>query len=143
MLIDFTRINTAEARAAEDMATARAAAQAQILLWVEAAALALTGAVPLTERMGWAGKEQAARAMLAKKATREQKAQIAAEAAETGEADLALAAQVIAAADAHHVALAALTGQRRQLWAALETAPTRGAVSGIKAAAAKRLQGGL
>jgi len=124
MTIDFTQAVTAEARTAAALAQAKAEARAALLAAIEATAAAITGPVPLTEKLSWGSKEIAARAGADGSATASQTAMIADEAAITGEPVADLAARVIGNADAYRRVIASLTGVRRHTENALDLAAT-------------------
>lgn len=99
-------IRTAEARAADALAAARARAVVRLRAALAAAA---DDDAPQHEREVWASKAVAARGVAAGKAD----GTIAVEAALTGETPRALALRVVARADARAALIARLTGIRR------------------------------
>jgi len=141
MNIDFSQMTTAEARTAMAVQAARIRARAALLGVIEAAAEAITGRVPLPEKLSWGSKEVAARAVLAGAASAEQEAMIAGEAAQTGEAVKALAGRVIRNADAYRGHVALLTGLRRHTEALIDAAQSEAQVDTALAAATARLSG--
>lgn len=117
--IDFSQVITAEAQIAARLDLARTAALARLTEMIDAETLALTGAVPLVEQLAWAGKEAAARAVLAGTASGEQHGDLAAEALLAGEPVYDLAQKIIARADLFRAGVARLSGLRRQAAAAI------------------------
>jgi len=87
-----------------------AEATAQIIAEIDAAAVAITGAVPEVERLSWTAKEQAARAYLQGGGTDHM---LQAEASATGETQHELAQKIVANADRYRAAVARMTGLRR------------------------------
>lgn len=126
--IDFSQVITAETRAAEAMAAARDAAEVQVLAMIDAATLAITGPVPLAEKLSWDAKERAARAFVADAADAADLALLEGEASVTGEKVAVLAPKIIRNADAYRVAAARLAGLRRLTIGALREADTVEAV---------------
>lgn len=113
---------------APDMAAIRTRAVARVVAVIDAAADAIAGPVPEYERASWPTKEAAARAYLslplAAGATAAQAAMIEGEATVAGETPAAVAARIVANADAWIGAIAALTGRRRVALAAIAAAET-------------------
>ena len=107
-MIDWSKVETAEARAAK----AKAAAQARVLSALEDAAAALTGPIPQAERDSWTKKEIAARAFLAGEADATQAAVLKCEAALRGVPVEAVAQRIIAKADTFALAAATIAGLR-------------------------------
>lgn len=122
MNIDFAQVVTAEAVAAERLTCARQLAQAQILAAINAVTEAITGPVPLAEKLCWSAKETAARAIADDTATRAETALIAGEAAMTGEDPADLVRHILKNADHWRGAIAMLTGLRRICEAAIDAA---------------------
>lgn len=120
--IDFSRVVMAERLRADLVHSARATAEARLLAMIEAETQVLSGAVPLAEKLMWATKEEAARACLAGQADAGQSALLEAEAAMTGEAVDALAARILAKAEAMQAHVSRLVGIRRRVVAALAEA---------------------
>ena len=87
-----------------------AEATAQIIAEIDAAAVAITGAVPEVERLSWTAKEQAARAWLDGRGV---DFMLEAEAAATGETLDDLAQKIVKNADRYRAAVARMTGLRR------------------------------
>lgn len=67
MSIDFSRMVTAEAAAANALGDARTAGIHDLLELSQAAALAITGPVPMFEMLSRSSREAAARAIIATK----------------------------------------------------------------------------
>lgn len=139
MNIDFARVITAETRAADTLAQARAAARSQVLAAIGALTAAITGPVPLAEMLCWAAKEAAARALAEGRATEAEAALIAGEAAVTGEGADVLVVRILGKADAYRGTVAALTGLRRATEADIDAAPDAGAVAKVTQVALERL----
>lgn len=127
--IDFSRVVTAEALAAEQLGAARRGAEAQLLALIEAASVEVSGAVPLAEKLMWASKEEAARACLAQIADAGQMALLAAEAEMTGEPVAALAARILDKAEAMQARVSRLVGIRRKAMVALADAKDASALA--------------
>jgi hypothetical protein len=98
---------------AEALAGARAAAEAQLVAWIEALAGRVTGPVPAAEMISWPIKEAAARRILAAAEAPGDLELIAAEAGVTGETAGDLVDLIVARADAYRAVMATLTGLRR------------------------------
>lgn len=131
MSIDFSQMVTAQTRAAEALTSARLAAHARTIDLINAAASAVTGPVPLAEMMSWTAKEEAARRLLSMPEGVSDpviEAIIGGEAAVMGETNEALAARIIANADAYRSIVAHLAGLRRRTAAAIDAADTPQAV---------------
>lgn len=103
-----------------DLVTLKVAAKARVAARADQIVELITGTVPLSERLSWATKEAAARALVAGTATTVQQSLISAEAQVTGETAAALAASIIANAEAYIVAAGLIAGQRRKTMAALD-----------------------
>lgn len=101
------------------LALARRDAETTLLARIEAAAEAMTGRVPLVEKLSWTAKEEAGRAVLAGTAEPAQRSLIDGEAQITGEDPARLAQRIVANADAWRGAVALLAGLRRRAMAAL------------------------
>lgn len=122
MMIDWKQVQDPEALSAERLALHRDSALSQL---AQSAARALNGvsaAIPLSEQLGWAAKEQAARALLAGEADAGQTDLLEIEATEMGEDPKTLAQKVVKRSMDHAAALARLTGQRRRIAHAIEKA---------------------
>lgn len=119
---DGERWHLPDAARAALLEAARKAAEAEAVTLIEATAQAITGSVPLVERLSWGTKEAAARGLLAGAASPEDRAMISAEAATTGEEPARLAARIVANADAYRGAVAAMTGLRRVATTAIAAA---------------------
>lgn len=126
--IDFSQAITVEAREAQALANAQATAEAQIIALIDAATAAITGPIPLAEKLSWDAKERAARAFVAKAADDADLALLEGEASVTGEDVAVLAPKIIRNADAYRLAAARLAGLRRLTIAALRAADTVEAV---------------
>jgi hypothetical protein len=122
MNIDFAQVVTAETLAVEALATAQSVARAQVLAAITAMTEAITGPVPLAEKLCWVAKETAARACAEGRATQTETALIEGEAAMTGEDKGDLVARILKNADAWRGAIAMLTGLRRAAIAAIDAA---------------------
>jgi hypothetical protein len=129
MQIDFSKVQSAEARAKAVLVAARLGAEARLATLIEAALTELTGPLPLAERLSWPIKEAAARAVLDDSASPAEIALLEAEAFETGESVAALAARIVARAAAWNRAVADLSGLRRRIAAAIAHAPDPQAVA--------------
>lgn len=140
MNIDFTRMITAPDVAAAGLSSLRDTARAGLSAAIEEVTLAITGPVPLAEKLSWASKEEAARDVLAALETGIRTAPpiIAGEAAITGETVPDLARRILRNADAYRAAAAAMTGLRRKAERALDDA---GTAAGIAAAMAEAKSG--
>lgn len=90
------------------------AAKSALAAWAEAATASITGPVPADEKIAWATKEAAARAILAGNAAPEQIAMIATEGNFTGEAVGELCGKIVARADLFRAVVAAVSGIRRK-----------------------------
>jgi hypothetical protein len=113
MNIDFDQMVPADIIAAADLTAARALARQLLLGAIEAATEAVTGPVPLAEKLCWASKEAAARAVGRGDASEAERALIESEATVTGEDAGALIARIVRNADTWRSAIALLTGLRR------------------------------
>lgn len=82
--------------------------------WLSDQATAITGNVPLDEKISWLKKEDAARAFKSGAADAAQTAMIQGEAALTGEDTTALADKIIAKADAYRGFATLIVGYRRK-----------------------------
>lgn len=120
--IDFSQAISAEARAAAALAEARDAGLREVVGMIEAATEALTGAVPMAERLVWSAKEEAAQAVVEGRADAVTRALIEAEAHVTGEAPDLLAARVLRKAQGYREALALMSGLRRKAAAEIAAA---------------------
>lgn len=120
MTIDWTRLQPAADPAR--LQEARADAEARLVQAIEAASLALTGAVPLAEKLSWTAKEEAARALKGGTADPAQRALLEGEAAVTGEAVDDLAARILRNAESWRLAIAWLSGLRRRTLGAVTAA---------------------
>jgi hypothetical protein len=127
--IDWARVIAPGTHAAE----ARARAETRLSEAIEAATLMLTGTVPLTEKLSWTAKEEAARAWVAGLADPAQRALLEGEAGVTGEDPGDLAARVLRNAEAWRLAIARLSGLRRRTVAALAAAPDPAAIEAVLA----------
>ncbi len=122
MNIDFELALTAETMSARRLAEARATAMAQILEAIHGVTEAMTGPVPLAEKLSWSAKEAAARATMEGRATKAEAAMIEGEAAMTGESSVDLIGRILKNADAYRAAMAQLSGLRRAAEAAIDAA---------------------
>lgn len=111
--IDFSQAITVEAREAQALANAQTTAEAQIIALIDAATAAITGPVPLAEKLSWDAKERAARAFVAGRADDADMALLQGEANVTGETVEKLAPKILANSDAYREAAARLAGLRR------------------------------
>jgi hypothetical protein len=118
-LIDWGQVVPAGDR----LEAARARAETRLAEAIETATQALTGTVPLTEKLSWTAKEEAARAWVAGAADGAQRALLEGEAGVTGEDPAELAARVLRNAEAWRLAIARLSGLRRRTVADLAAAP--------------------
>lgn len=139
-VIDWTRKQTATQRAAVALDAARTAAESEIVGWIEAFCTEVTGHVPAAEVASWAGKEEAARLVLAGPspdawAYSRAVAVLDLEAGLTGESRGDLATRIIDRAVAYRGIMARLTGVRRRLGDALKAASTPDEVTVALAAA--------
>ena len=139
MNIDFAQLLTAETRATERLDGARAKARAQVLDAIAAVAEAMTGPIPLAEKLCWSAKEAAARACAEGQATEAEAALIAGEAAMTGEDAADLVGRILTNAEAWRGTIAMLTGLRRAAEAAIDAAEDPAAVEMVAAATLQRL----
>ena len=96
------------------------AAKAAMVEWIAGFTAAVTGPVPVDERLSWDAKEADARAYIAETATAAQTAMIEDEAAITGEVPADLAAIIIAKADTFRAVVARVAGLRRKTIAAID-----------------------
>lgn len=131
MQIDLTQARTATQKEQDSLDAAKAGARAALMAFIEATTLAITGPVPLDEKLSWASKEVAARAVLASTASSVETALIADEASVTGENLATLANRIVELADAYRSAIAKLTGLRRSTEAAIDAAATPTAVQTV------------
>jgi hypothetical protein len=115
------------------LATAQAEAGIAMVGWIDGFLAQFTAGVPEDEVKSWPSKAAAARAHLAGVA----QAMILAEAAITGEDPDALAAKIVAKADAFELVMASTTGLRRVTEAAISAAATPEEVSAALATAQK------
>lgn len=114
---------------------ARAAALSRVLSGLTALEDAVTGGVPLSERLSWSIKEAAARNHVAGNPTAWDTALLTAEAALTGETLDALADAVIWKADRYIALVGAMAGIRRSAEAAIAAADTLEAIEAAADAA--------
>lgn len=114
-----------------DLAQIKAAAKSRVAARADQIAEAITGTVPLAERLSWPTKEVAARAVLAGTATTGQQMILGAEAQVSGETVAVLAASIVAKADLYMTAVGLIAGQRRKTMAAIDavTDPSTAAAS--------------
>jgi len=126
-VIDWAQLETPDPAA--DLAQARAAAEAALLGRIDAVAEALTGLVPLAEKLSWIPKEEAAQAIADGTASPADRALLEGEAAVTGESVADLAARILKNAGAWRLAIAWLSGLRRRTLAALAQAPDAGGIA--------------
>jgi hypothetical protein len=110
-MIDWNALQTQVARDEAVLQQARYEATAELLVWLDETAAAVTGKVPIVERLSWASKEAAARVFLRDGGP--VPALIAVEAAALGVTPLSLAARIIAKADAYIVVAARLAAARQ------------------------------
>jgi|GEM_PF-1091947 len=96
------------------------AAKAAMVQWANNFTAAVTGPVPIDERLSWDAKEAAARAYIAETADTAQTAMIETEAAITEEGPASLAAIIIAKADTFRAVVARVAGLRRKTIAAID-----------------------
>ena len=115
------------------LAAAKRGAGTAMVGWIAAFLSQFTAGVPDDEVKSWSRKADAARAHLAGTA----QPMILAEAAITGENPDALAAKIVAKADAFELIMASVTGLRRVTEAAISAATTPEEVSAALAAAQK------
>lgn len=113
------------------LARLRAEALTEAAALIDARAEAITGTVPLVERLSWGAKEQAARAVIAGRASPEDAGMIAGEARVTGEDVALLATRILANADAWRLIAARMAALRRRAAAALALAEDEGAVARV------------
>lgn len=106
---------------APDMPAVRATAKVQVVALIDAREMQITGPVPANERASWGTKADAARAWLADQG-QPVPALVATEAVLTGEAAQAVAARIVARADAWEPVTAAHTAYRRTAYAAIDAA---------------------
>jgi hypothetical protein len=126
-------------RAAALLAGARGRALSEAVALIDARAEAITGTVPLVERLSWGAKDAAARAVIAGLPNPEELAMIAGEARITGEAVMDLAARIRANADAWRLIAARMAALRRQVATAIAEAGDEGAIALILAGLALEL----
>jgi hypothetical protein len=108
-MIDWNALQTQVARDEAVLQQARYEATAELLVWLDETAAAVTGKVPIVERLSWASKEAAARVFLRDGGP--VPALIAVEAAALGVTPLSLAARIIAKA---YIVVAARLAAARQ-----------------------------
>lgn len=97
-----------------------AAANAAMVAWLDGFTAAVTGPIPIDERLSWDAKEAAARACIAETADVAQTALIEEEAAVAEEDPADLAALIITRADTFRAVIAKLAGLRRKTMAAID-----------------------
>lgn len=122
MKIDFSQAVSAADRAAAALQAARSAAGLRLMALAGAALAEVAGDAPLAEQLGYAAKEAAARALLEDLASPADLALLTTEAAMTGETAGALAARIVARAEAARQVMARVTGCRRRIAARLAAA---------------------
>lgn len=118
-----------------NLAAARESALADLVSWIDASTVPLTGLVPRAERDSWPNKEASARAFVAGSATSQQVQDLEAEAAQTGETVAALAARIVTRANAWRPIAMALAGIRRKATADLAVADSLEAIRAAVATA--------
>ncbi len=138
MTIDWSQLRLSQEVDAARMNEARAAAKTALAAHVEALLQQGGDGVPLMERLGWASKEVAARAFVARVADEEQITLIQAEAQTSGDNSDDLAHSILRQAAAQSAAVARLTGGRRRVVRLIESA---GSVAEVGAVLAKGLAG--
>lgn len=138
-MIDWSRMETAEARAEAALEAARAQAQSRLIAALDAAAEALTGDVPRAERDSWPVKFAAAQAFLAGKADAVQEAGLVREAALAGETPEATAERIVQAARSYNLAAAEIAGLRRRWSARIAAASSADEVLAVAAEAERDL----
>ena len=131
MNIDYSRVITAETSKKQALEAARSVAVSRALQQIEAAALKISGQVPVAEQLTWAAKESAARLILSgDEAVRESADYKAAvdlltvEAGMMNETPELLAPRILAAAEAYRADVSRLSGIRRANKRALADAQT-------------------
>lgn len=124
--IDFTLVVTKAEAEAKALNAAKAACHAAAVSMIEAATDAITGDVPLAEKLSWTAKEDAAREFLAapEGVMPASAAILQGEASVTGEDLTGLATRIVANADAYRAAVARLAGLRRLTSAGIDAAET-------------------
>lgn len=118
-----------------NLAAARESALADLVSWLDAATVTLTGMVPRAELDSWPNKEASARAFVANAATTQQIEDLEAEALQTGETVAALAARIVARANAWRPISMGIAGVRRKAAADLAVADSLEAIRAVVAAA--------
>lgn len=129
MKIDFSQAVSAAERAAAALQAARHAAGPALAALAGAALEEVAGDAPLAEQLGYAAKEAAARALLDDRAGPGDLALLETEAALTGERAAALAARIVARAEAARQVIARVTGCRRRIAARLAAAESPEAIA--------------
>jgi hypothetical protein len=138
MNIDKSMMISAQSRAAEALEAAKSGAMRDLVAWVDATTLEITGPVPEAEKLSWTKKETAARAVLAGVADESQAAMIAIEASVIHLSSEVVSKGIIANADGYTQAISLLTGirqnARRSIIAAKSVGDTEAALSAAMAA---------
>lgn len=124
MMIDLSRLITADAKAEAALADAKARSLTSLIGWIDAVTAEITGPMPGDEKLSWTAKEAAARAVVEERATKEQAALIADEAAVFGETEAELCRKIIENADTWRGIIAVLTAIRRRAVATIRAART-------------------
>ena len=137
--IDFSKVVTADSRAAAALSEARTEAAARLAALIEAATGALSEGVPLAEQLIWSAKEAAAQAVLAGTATVAQEALLQEEAGLSGETVMELAGKILSHAEAYRVGVTRYVGLRRQASAQLAACTTPEELASVLAALVARL----
>lgn len=117
-------IKTAEDIAQEDLQAAKESALQELIEWINATTLSVTGEVPIDEKLAWSEKAAAARAVRDGVANEAQVNLIASEATMTGEDQSALISKIIANAENYTAIIGMITGLRRRIVAAIDAAET-------------------
>lgn len=118
-----------------DLPFMRETALTDLVSWLDAITIPVTGAVPQAERDSWAVKEASARAFVGGSPSPQQVADLTAEAAQTGETVAALAARIVDKADAWRTIAAGLSGVRRRAAGDMRSADSVEAIRAVVASA--------
>lgn len=133
MKLDLTQLISADAKAHNALTARIAAAGQRINTAIDAFVVTRSGDVPLTEMLGWADKDSAARALVAGVATPGQTDLLTTEATETGESCADLAQLIVTRADGFKALTASLSGLRRKAMTDMKSATTVAEVDRILA----------
>jgi hypothetical protein len=131
MIIDRSKLITADALAATALKEAHAKGVSDLVAWVDATTTAITGNIPEAEKLSWTKKETAARAILDGNADASQTAMIKMEAEILQRKLEEVCRAIVANADSYTNAIAVLTGIRQSVGAQIGSAKSADEVAAL------------